>query len=416
VAHFYSSTSVGGLNLSCFEDEWKKRQASNVLKALCHKDRKVAAVARCSYRNSVNRLRSFVKGAEIELRAGEQLDAFGVVDPKVWMSLLRTVRHHQPRAKVSDAWLEANSIMEAAQWQLFSSAEPNRPPVLRDLNKDAPIRHNKITRHMNAMFRERQHECWRGLELQGECLRRLRSDASRGDALSESFTWLRKPWLLSDQQFGWQIKCFLNLIPCRWNLHQWKKKPDKVCQFCRLSAETPMHALNGCKSQLRYSMYKRRHDAIQDVVADACTDAGFTLTVDQCVRSQLCSHSFRPDIVKYDDAAQEAVMVDAKSPFLGRSFDSVDPKNKQKYGFYVPRLRSKGWSNSVHTLMCSSSGVIPKCTKDALVALGLPRTVIKPCLEKINIACIKAGYCIRKSLGVDRRVRDRVYHRRRPSS
>ena len=125
------------------------------------------------------------------------------------------------------------------------------------------------------------------------------------------------------------------------------------------------------------------------------------------------SHSFRPDIIKYDDAAKAAVSVDAKSPFCGNSFDSVDARNKAKYSFYSRRLRPKGWSHEVHTLICSSEGIIPECSMQALLALGISRPEASSTLEKINIACIKAGYSIRKTLGHDQAKRGPMYRRPR---
>ena len=66
-----------------------------------------------------------------------------------------------------------------------------------------------------------------------------------------------------------------------------------------------------------------------------------------------------------------SVIVDIKSPFLGKSFDNVDPSNCEKYSFYDGRLKRLKWSAPVYTLTCSSSGVIPQCSRTALKALGV---------------------------------------------
>jgi hypothetical protein len=121
----------------------------------------------------------------------------------------------------------------------------------------------------------------------------------------------------------------------------------------------------------------------------------------------------------YDDDKKKSVIVDAKSPFLGRSFGGVDLKNRDKYSFYDRRLRRSAWSAEVHTIICSPSGIIPECSRQALKALKLDAPSIRRTLENINIDCVKAGYSIRKSLGSDRPRRDKIHrpraarHRRR---
>lgn len=274
---------------------------------------------------------------------------------------------------------------------------------------------SKCLRLLSAHFRAKRLAQWASLELQGEFVRRLASNSSQGKALPESFTWLKCPWKLSDVRFSWQIKCMLNLTACRWNLFKWKKKPNARCQWCFATGETPMHALNGCKSAARFALYKKRHDAIQNVVADAISgldDAARSLTVDRTFRGTLASSSLRPDIIVYHDSSRKATIADVKSPFHGASFDSVHSLNCKKYGFYDRVIRRKKWSCTVDTLICSSSGIIPSCTKKALVALGFPKPLISKTLQEINIACIKAGYAIRKTLGVDRNIRGRAFRRR----
>jgi hypothetical protein len=419
VGHFYSSPSIGGLGLKSFVDESKKLRSANMIKAMLHADVKVAAVARLSYSNALSKLCSFLPNCDAEICARQQFDRFGLVDPAVWMNLARVVKFHVKNAQLSGAWFVANEFLEKENWQLLSLDANSAKVCLLDRSKSTVevskyVHYNKIVRTITSHFRLRRKIQWSVLEMQGEHVRRLTSSASQGNSIPEFFTWLHKPWRLSDAEFCWQIKVTLNLIACRWNLYQWKFKPDQICQMCKSRVETPVHALNGCKSESRYAMYKHRHDAVQNVAVNAYEQSVdiSSVTVDKCFRGDLVSSSLRPDIIKYDDVKKSAVIIDAKSPYLGQSFDKVHDANCSKYGFYDRRLRRLDWTASVHTLICSSSGVMPKCTRLALKALGLPAAAIKPTLELMNITCIKAGYRIRRSLGTDRKERG-VIHRGR---
>lgn len=408
--------------MKSFEDEWSRLQASNAIKALCHRDPKVAGVSLASYTSATETLRSLVRGSDVELRVGDQLSQYGVVDPKLWMALYRTAKFHA-KPSLSGHWLEANLYMEKAGWEFFTFVRGGTPLLLDmsidDKSGSPRVRHvraRKIGRTFNALIRDGHKLNWCALEQQGEVVRRLTSDSSRGDARPESFTWLRKPWRLSDAEFSWQVRVLLRLIPCRWNLKKWKIKPDARCQICHMRAETPVHALNGCKSELRMELYKRRHDAALTVVADILHNKGATFTVDKPFRGSLVNHSFRPDIILYNDSKKTAVSVDVKSPFCGRSFDLVDTRNTSKYAFFDRRLRPHGWSNEVRTLISSSEGIIPLCSWGALLALGFSPAQISETLGWINTETIKAGYKLRKTLGFDQSVRSRLHRYRRRQS
>ena len=417
-SHFYASPAVGGLNLVSFEDAWARNQASTAIKALCHPDDKLAAVAKDSLRKATDQLHALLPDSDASRSVKLQEEEFGVAEPAIWMSLLRSTLHNAKKRANTGPWAATMETMETCGWRFLtdgfgrmklsqvSPASPV-PEVIRIRNVTAEINIKQKTQHL---------ERWKSLPLQGAHVRALEGKPDQGRAVPQSFAWLRKPWRLSDSQFSWAMKCFLNLIPCRWNLHQWKKKPDKRCQFCKSRWETPLHALNGCKSIARYKIYKRRHDVSQNLIADVCLQNGFEITVDKTYRGDIVTSSLRPDIIKYEEAKKVSVMVDCKCPFSGGShFHKVNKMNCDKYSFYGRRAEPKGWKNSVHTFICSSSGIIPACSKKALKSLGIPSCDISKILEDVNIKTFRAGYRLRRTLGQDRRGKPHIYRRRSPA-
>ena len=162
-----------------------------------------------------------------------------------------------------------------------------------------------------------------------------------------------------------------------------------------------------------YAMYKHRHDSIQNVISDACQNSeGKSLTIDS---------TFRGHQVPSAPTLSNTMITRRKpSSWMSRVPSSANPltkltlKNCRSILFYDRRLKRLKWSaRPVYTLICSSSGVIPQCSRSALKALGVEApSIVKPTLEKINIACIKAGYKIRKSFAIDRRRCCRILHNR----
>jgi len=159
------------------------------------------------------------------------------------------------------------------------------------------------------------------------------------------------------------------------------------------------------------SLFTQRHNAVLNVVAAACEEKGYDVTIDQTVRSDLSNSSLRPDLAKYDDDASILRLVDVKCPYSGQSFGTVHDRNVSKYAFYHERRRRRDWTVSVDTIIVSTAGLIPTCTKRALQTLGFDSRKVNTLLEDICFAQFNAGYALRKTLTVDRPARDRMHPR-----
>jgi hypothetical protein len=67
--------------------------------------------------------------------------------------------------------------------------------------------------------------------------------------------------------------------------------PDKRCRHCRIYKVTTHHVVSGCSHNMLLA--RRRHNAVQDVLAKALRRKGHSLTIDCCFPES----TLRPDIV-----------------------------------------------------------------------------------------------------------------------
>ena len=224
-----------------------------------------------------------------------------------------------------------------------------------DLCHNVKIHPSRVLRSIGSFQEDIWLERWKSLEMQGEGVRNLCSPIY-GKSSPASFTWLRKPWLVTDAEFSWAIRTHLALLPVKWNLFQWKKSSNKTCRHCKSRPESVSHALNGCHVQLKRGIYTKRHNMVLDTLEESCRNAKFDIAKECTVRADVISHgsSLRPDLQKYDDI-KKTTLVDVKCPCPGQKYHSTHTSNLRKYKFFVHRAKKCNWNLTVNTFILSST-------------------------------------------------------------
>ena len=102
--------------------------------------------------------------------------------------LLRTIRFHKPKTKFSGSWNRVNEQLELVNWQFWR--DENCPSSIRLMNREesnedvvAFVHYKTILRSLSSVYRDARTSQWSSLEMQGEHVRRVKSDSSRGNAL-----------------------------------------------------------------------------------------------------------------------------------------------------------------------------------------------------------------------------------------
>jgi hypothetical protein len=203
--------------------------------------------------------------------------------------------------------------------------------------------------------------------------------------------------LLTSRQYSWAIKAHTNLLPVRWNLHQWGLAENKTCQWCKSATETTLHALNACDQRLRKGLYNKRHNDILDILYEASWEKATgkpksSVTKDSTLSPELTVSALRPDLTTYDYAKKICRIVDVKCPYPGRQLQRTHTRNFGKYGRFIHPARRKHWEMTVNTYVVSSTGIVYGATAKSLDKLGFNKRESKKILEQTVIAGIKGCY------------------------
>ena len=274
------------------------------------------------------------------------------------------------------------------------------------------IRLQVLQQEMMRKLQERRVRNWVGEKLKHGARMKTELDVlgeSEGDigpTMSQSYDWLRKPYMLNEKVYHWAIKVKLDILPCRSNLHKWKLSRSKRCCKCNHHNETTHHVLNGCKWRLNKKLYTVRHNAIQDLVVEELKlsvtrknskshDPNEVILVDSVPLPAFLTINLRPDlqVLKYIVVPNRKsnYMVDFKCPdTLSKEYRNIHRKNVAHYGRLMENAR--GWQSTMETFIVSSNGVEPMCSLRALTSLELPRREAQNVIAKASLLAIKESY------------------------
>jgi len=388
-AMIHSATNKLGLAIRPLSDEFRRLQSTNCLKTIADREPSVRALAALAYKCELEDIIAQCPEAYIATRCKISFDTRGFVSPVDWVELCEAAKLQHPvrfRNK-SGAWTITHTLMcdMGLEWRGRIDSTPK-----------TGIKRKDIYKKIGEFQRECWFKRWKQLELQGEGARRI-SSHDLGGALSESAVWLRRPWLLTSRQYSWAIKAHTNLLPVRWNLHQWGLAENKTCQWCKSATETTLHALNACDQRLRKGLYNKRHNDILDILYEASWEKATgkpksSVTKDSTLSPELTVSALRPDLTTYDYAEKICRIVDVKCPYPGRQLQRTHTRNFGKYGRFIHPARRKHWEMTVNTYVVSSTGIVYGATAKSLDKLGFNKRESKKILEQTVIAGIKGCY------------------------
>ena len=249
---------------------------------------------------------------------------------------------------------------DSGRWLATKPGPPAHPENRR------PVRY--LIQTLRAHEKLRQLELWRTQEYHGAWTR-----AQLPTADSSSFVWLRQGRRLSPSQFRFVIKARLNLLPTRWNLHQWGYEASPRCRLgCEVS-ESASHILGRCDPRMDLGFYTRRHDLVLDHVAKVLRAKGLELTQDAPILAEVLPHNNnqRPDVVCYTrfPPAHGPVnlvhLVDIKCP--AGDYVQYDTHTRANNEAHYENLRltieAQGIEcRMVQTIVVSATGHVPRRT------------------------------------------------------
>ena len=119
---------------------------------------------------------------------------------------------------------------------------------------------------------------------------------------------------------------------------------------------------------------------------------------DRTLRSDLCTNTLRPEVVKYQDEECRAIVVDVKYPSQNDRIRQTDVENRDKHSCFPRQIKKHGWKAQVFTFSCTPSGMIPAYSRDAFSALGFTWKEIHEILLQVVRRCLTANSRIASSL------------------
>jgi hypothetical protein len=430
---FHISAKLGGLGVPSLEDEAMRRMSSAKIRSLLGNDSESRDAAMFSLRSEQKFILDNLLKFQLVLNETDTEAVNFLIQeinwpnirsfcPSLWnktFNVLATCRKKLCDKLKYRGWSKVFIEFEKLSWTFWNGS-------IKDTSgeEDVTINTDKLQQVMMRKLQVSRVKTWVGKVKHGARRKAELEHAPQleneqydiGETLPQSYDWLRKPYMLKEQEYHWAIKVKLDILPCRANLHKWKLSRNKNCMKCRNTTETTHHVLNGCPWRLNKKLYTIRHNAIQDLIAEEITkrientspsqnrnhDPNELILCDKVPLPEFSTSNLRPDLqlMKFieDPQRKSNFMVDFKCPdTLTRDYRGTHRRNVEKYSGLVNNATE--WNSSIETFIVSSNGVVPKCSLTALKSLEYSAREAQRTIARASFLAIKQSYkLLRKTL------------------
>ena len=425
---FHISPKLGGLNIPALEDEAIRRMTSSKVRTLLGTDIEAKNAAIYTINQERKKIVRYLKNFNPtldkystniveELEKEIKLENIDKVNSVTWNKTIKILENFPGKIcnKIKyKGWSKIFNIFKEISWELVENK------IIENKEEKKEIKLDNIQKNMMERLQMKRKENMMKKIKHGARMKAGINpnsngrDLEIGNTLSQSNDWLRKTFLLSEQEFKWAIKVKLDILPCKVNLKKWNLVQSKRCKKCKRRNETTHHILNGCKWRLNKNLYTVRHNAIQNLIVEEIKIAqeevekisnikniDYIVLVDKEPLPEYKITNLRPDlqiIKKSSNPYRKSSnsILDVKCPdILSREYKNIHRRNVEKYSDLL--RNDEKWTSTLETIIVTSNGVVPQCSLYALKSLNFETRKALKILSKLSILAIKQSFKVLKN-------------------
>ena len=389
-AYLHTPVHLGGVGLPCARDEQAVLKAAHFLRMATSSDETVRALTMEALRRvitqrclvgapTLDQMATFLNGELPTYQRGRGSTLIPVLGALSYL-----------RRKVG--------VRVVAQGESFALAIPSgteEPYCVGERQR------HDIIRALHGAVGSQHYKDWAAQPNQGKAAALY---AAEPDGLAPFSRW-------SGMRFcDWRFlhRARLNLIPTNAVKAAYFSDASPRCRVCGYDQETLGHVLGRCWHHS--ANLNRRHNAVQDAVADAVRAANTTnrnnssaeaTTLEVIVNRtpRAFSSSERIDLQVMDNTNRKVTLIDFKCPFESGSeaFATARQRNELKYEALAERYRRLGFDTRLDTICVGALGTWDPANSRPLKALGIPKGRAKV----LRTICCRAVLHVSRNIWVE---------------